>query len=61
VSTDPGYMSPEFALACAGYLRLETAHLPAMLRALPSPVSERERAVVAAIRWRLEHEQRRRA
>jgi hypothetical protein len=32
-----------------------------MLRALPSPVSERERAVVAAIRWRLEHEQRRRA
>jgi hypothetical protein len=54
-------MSPEFALACAGYLRLETAHLPAMLRALPSPVSERERAVVAAIRWRLEHEQRRRA
>jgi hypothetical protein len=55
VNYDHGYMSPEFALACAGYFRLDPAQLPAMLRALPDPVSIRERAVVAAIRWRIAH------
>lgn len=52
---DHGYMSPEFALISAGYLRVDVCHLPAMLRALPDPVSIRERAVVAAIRWRINH------
>ena len=50
---DPGYMSPEFATASAGYLRVPVERLPAMLRGLPEPVSDRERAVVAAIRWRI--------
>ncbi len=52
---DYGYMSPEFALISAGYLRVEVEQLPVMLRALPDPVSIRERAVVAAIRWRINH------
>ena len=53
---DHGYMSPEFALASAGYLRIDPAQLPSMLRALSDPVSIRERAVVEAIRWRIAHE-----
>ena len=52
---DCGYMSPEFALISSGYLRVDVGQLPAMLRALPEPVSIRERAVVAAIRWRINH------
>lgn len=50
---DPSYMSPEFAVASAGYLSLDPRRLPDMLAALPEPVSARERAVVAAIRWRI--------
>jgi len=59
MSVDPGYMSPEFASASAGYLRAPVERLPAMLAALPEPVSDRERAVVAAIRWRIAHGGRR--
>jgi len=53
VSFDPDYMSSEFAIACQGYLSIDPCRLPDMLCALPDPVSARERAVVAAIRWRM--------
>jgi hypothetical protein len=56
---DAGYMSPEFALASCGYLSLDPRRLPEMLDRLPAPVSRRERAVVAAIRWRIGHASRR--
>ena len=61
MSSDPSFMSPEFALACQGYLSIDVRRLPDMLRALPAAESQRERAVVAAIRYRLDRQTKRRA
>ena len=49
------YVSPEFERAIHGYISCDVERIPAMLQNLPLPVSMRERAIVAALRWRLDN------
>jgi hypothetical protein len=49
------HVSPEFERAIHGYISCGAERVPVMLQNLPLPVSMRERAIVAALRWRLDN------
>lgn len=48
---NPDYVRPEFGLVSLGYLRAPAHRLPDVLQRLPAPRSQREQAIVSAIRW----------
>lgn len=52
---DPNFIAPDFAAVSLGYLSLHERRLPALIAVMPRANSLRERAIVAAIRWRAEN------